>query len=305
MSMPSQRRDGSLLIALLFLLILGLNAAYPRPDAGRSGKPATNPDETPVVKVSHLEEEGDWYVAETANFRLYHQQTRGSAEELLRIAERTRADQQRKWFGAVGADWEPKCRICWYPNAEAYGEATGVPSRVNGHTQMSLEGERVISRWVHLHGSQDILLPGVLPHEVTHAVLAGRFGGQRVPRWADEGMAILAETRPRVELHLRQLPRCRAEELLYPMRKLVQMREYPEPRGMCPFYAQSVSLVEFLSREKGTKKFADFVRDGERDGYEDSLRRHYGWDFAELDRRWQRYAFPTEKPSDTASGEGG
>ena len=102
---------------------------------------------------------------------------------------------------------------------------------------------------------------------------------------------------PKVQLHLRQLPHCRAEEQLYSMLKLVQMRDYPDAKGMCAFYAQSVSLVEFLSRAKGTKKLADFVRDGERDGYEDSLHRHYGWDFAELERRWQRYAFPKEKSS--------
>ncbi len=302
--MPSQRRDGSLHVVLLFLLVTGLNAAPPQADAGRNTKPAAGTDDLPAVKVSHLEDEGDWRVAETVNFRLYHQHSRGSAEELLRTAERTRAVQQRKWFGSVGTNWEPKCGICWYPSGEDYSEATGVPSRVNGHTNMSLDGERVISRWVHLHGGRDILLPGVLPHEVTHAVLAGRFGPQRVPRWADEGMAILAETRPRVELHLRQLPRCREEQQLFAMLKLVQMRDYPEPREMCAFHAQSVSLVEFLSHEKGTKTFADFVRDGERHGYEESLKRHYDWDFAELDRRWLRFAFPTDKAGRLTSGGG-
>jgi hypothetical protein len=303
--MPSQRRDGWLLVALLFVLVPSASGEIPRPVADRNTKPAADKGDLLVVKVSHLDEEGDWSLAETSNFRLYHQHSRSFAEELLRTAERARAAQQRKWFGAVGAEWEPKCRICWYPSGQAYSEATGVPSRVNGHTNMSLDGDRVIARWIHLHGTRDVLLPAVLPHEVTHAVLGGRIGGQRVPRWADEGMAILAEVRPRVEVHLRQLPRCREEEQLFPMRKLVQMRDYPEPRSMTAFYAQSVSLVEFLAREKGAKSFAAFVRDGERDGYEDSLRRHYGWDFAELDRRWQRYAFPSQKSGDAANGGGG
>jgi hypothetical protein len=303
--MPSQRRDGSPLIALLLLLVPWVSTAHSRPDAGRGGKPSANPDDSPVVKVTHLESEGDWCLAETANFLLYHQRSRRRAEDLLRTAERTRAAQQRKWFGTLSVDWEPKCRICWYPSGDAFSQATGAPGHINGVTKMDLDGERVISRWVHLHGEPDILLPAVLPHEVTHAVLIGRFGGQRVPRWADEGMAILAESRPRVELHLRELPRCRAEEQLYSLRKLVHMRDYPEPRGLCPFYAQSVSLVEFLTREKGTKTFAAFVRDGEREGYEESLRRHYDWDFTELDRRWQLYAFPREKSGHTANGGDG
>jgi hypothetical protein len=305
MRMTSQCRGGSLLVALLFILIPRTNAENPRPDAGRDTRPSANQADLPVVKVSHLEAEGNWGVAETANFLLYHQQERALAEELLRTAERTRAVQQRKWFGAVGEDWQPKCRICWYPSGEEYSEATGVPSRVNGFSKMSLDGERVIARWVHLHGTRDILLPAVLPHEVTHTVLAGRYGGARVPRWADEGMAILAESRPRVELHLRQLPRCRAEQQFFAMSKLVQMRDYPESRLTTAFYAQSVSLVEFLTREKGARELAAFVRDGERNGYEDSLRSHYGWDFAELDRRWLRYAFPTEKSGHAANGGGG
>ncbi len=89
------------------------------------------------------------------------------------------------------------------------------------------------------------------------------------------------------------------------MRDLIRMRDYPEPRVIGAFYAQSVSLVEFLTRAKGAKRFAAFVRDGERDSYTASLRRHYGWSFEELDRRWQRYAFPGEKPAEITTTSGG
>jgi hypothetical protein len=252
--------------------------------------------------VTHQEDESGWSVAETANFRLFHQHSRQLAETVLRRAEQTRVEQQRKWFGVVAEDWEPKCRIILYPSGEAYGQATGAPLNPGGgHTEIQQDEGRVVSRCIHLHGPRAMLISGVLPHEVTHAVLAGHFGGDSVPRWADEGMAILAETKSRIDLHLRHLPRWRDDDLLFRMQDLVQMREYPEPRMIGAFYAQSVSLVEFLSSQKGAKRFADFVRDGEREGYAASLRRHYGWSFAELDRRWQRHAFAQPRMVETTT----
>ncbi len=166
-------------------------------DSGREKPAATSKTDAdaPILKVTHDEDVDGWRVAETIHFRLYHQHLRTLAEAVLRAAERTRASQQRKWFGGDAADWDSKCRICLYPNGPAYSQATGAPTTLaGGHTDITLDEGRVLGRTIHLHGDRDALLRGVLPHEVTHAVLAGHFGGERVPRWADEGMAILAET---------------------------------------------------------------------------------------------------------------
>src|SRR5262249_32924157 len=215
--------------------------------------------------------------------------------------------QLRKWFDEVGANWEPKCRICLYPTGEAYGEATGAPVNAGGgHTDVRAEEGRVVSRCIHVHGARALLLKGVVPHEVTHAVLAGKLSSGRVPRWADEGMAILAETPKNIDMHLRYLPRWHADDALFSMRTLIEMRDYPQPRELGVFYAQSVSLVDFLTRQKGAERFAAFVRDGERVGYADSLRKHYGWSFADLDRRWKQYAVYSKKMGEeTTSTAGG
>jgi hypothetical protein len=282
--MSSHWRDGSLLVIL---------ALFSLSSIGRADEPS--------IEIKHQPEDDGWQVAETANFRLLHQHSRSLAEAVLRTAERTRTDQLSKWFGEVGGDWEPKCRICLYPTGEAYGEATGAPVNPGGgHTDVRADGSRVISRCIHVHGARSYLLQGVVPHEVTHAVLAGRLGDSRVPRWADEGMAILAEAPKNIDMHLRYLPRMRADDALFRMRALIEMRDYPEPRELGVFYAQSVSLVDFLSRQKGTERFASFVRDGERGGYAESLRKHYGWSFVELDRHWRRHAFYTKKMVEVA-----
>lgn len=297
--MTTQCRGGSLLVIVAFIPLCLAHAE----------ESSLTPDKTAgyesVIDVKHLREHDDWRVAETANFRLMHRHSRGLAETLLQTAEHARGVQMRKWFGDVDTNWETKCRIYLYSSGEAYGEATGAPVNPGGgHTDIRAEEGRVLSRCIHLHGSRTFLLKGVVPHEVTHAVLAGRLGNGRVPRWADEGMAILAETRQHIDMHLRFLPRWRADDALYSIRTLIEMRDYPEPHAMGAFYAQSVSLVDFLTRQKGAERFAAFVRDGERDGYAASLRKHYGWSFAELDRHWRRHAFYDKKAVETTSGGG-
>ncbi len=297
--MASQCRDG-FLVVFLTLIPVALARVEASPPDRRQAAPAE-----PAIEVRHLREQDGWRAAETTNFRLYHLHARDLAEEVLRTAERARAAQMRKWFGEVGDNWQPKCRICLYPDGEAYGEATGAPVNPGGgHTDIRAEEGRVLSRSIHVHGSRAFLLKGVVPHEVTHAVLAGRLGGGRVPRWADEGMAILAEAQAHVDMHLRFLPRWRTDNALYSVRALIEMRDYPEPHAMGVFYAQSVSVVDFLTRHKGGERFVAFVRDGERDGYAASLRKHYGWSFAELDRHWRRHAFYDKMATETTGGGG-
>lgn len=299
----SQCRGRWLLALVPFVLLPSLHAQTPRTNAGRAA-PAVRSEE-PTVKVRHLEEQNGWDVAESSSFRLYHQHSREMAVAVLQTAERARTAQQRKWFDGVESAWTPKCRIYLYPNGEAYSEATGAPANPGGgHTNIQLGEERVVDRCIHLHGPRRLLLGGVLPHEVTHAVLAGHFGGERVPRWADEGMAILAEAQSRIDLHLHQLPRWREGDRLFGSGELIEMHDYPRPHSIPVFYAQSVSLVDFLFRAKGAKCFTAFVRDGERLGYKTALRRHYGWTFAELDRRWQDHVFGTTETT-TASFNGG
>lgn len=238
-----------------------------------------------------------WSVAETTNFRIFHNLGPDWIDRVARVAEETRARMQRKWFGEGGPAWDPKCEVFLYATADQYSRATGVSRASPGHSSFQFEGGRVLARRIDLHCDDPGVLIGVLPHEATHVVLAGRFGEQPVPRWADEGMAVLTEPADKIDRHVRNLPRHRQDNQLFPLRQLVNMADYPPPQYVGVFYAQSVSLVDFLSRERGATEFTRFVRDGMRDGYEASLRNHYGYrDFDELERRWQAFAFRPATP---------
>ncbi|HZT81032.1 MAG TPA: hypothetical protein VFA26_12445, partial [Gemmataceae bacterium] len=255
----------------------------------RRGGPAD--DGTPV-EVRHLERSADgWAVAETANFRIKHNQPRELAQKAAETAERTRAAMSRKWFGQADGPWSPKCDIYLHATAQDYSRATGVPAQSPGHSTIRSEGPRVLARRIDLHCDDPNLLTAVLPHETTHVVLAGKFDAP-VPRWADEGMAVLTEPREKIDRHLRNLPQHRQERQMFYLRDLMNLNDYPHPSRVGAFYAQSVSVVQYLSDLKGPQTFTAFLRDGMRGGYETALRKHYDIkDFNDLEQRWRGRAF--------------
>lgn len=255
---------------------------------GSQGNGAGGNAEAANIAVRELGTNADgWSVAETTNFRVYHRQNAEIAEQAARVAEQTRTNMQRKWFGRTGPNWNPKCELYLHASAEDYSRATRVPPVSPGHSSFRIEGGRVVGRRIDLHCDDINLLTAVLPHEATHTVLAGNFGDKPVPRWADEGMAVLTEPREKIERHLRNLPRYYQDRSLFTLRQLMEMEQYPEARFVGPFYAESVSIVEFLAAERGPQVFTQFVRDGLRDGYESALEHHYGYhSFEELEEQW-------------------
>jgi hypothetical protein len=243
-----------------------------------------------VVRHADGTNEG-WFFAETENFRLWHQGSRAQAEEVLQTAERARTRVCRKWFGEAVGPWQPRCELNLYPSGAAYQAATGLPDRAPGFAQTRHEGERVVSRQIDLRGDWPELLTALLPHEVTHIVFADQFGSRPLPSWASEGIAVLTEPSQNIARHLRNLPRHRDEGLLLSVKDLVEQSGYPNRYGMGAFYAQSVSLVQFLEKEKGPEALTAFLRCARRAGMAPALRRHYGMTFEELEQRWQQHAF--------------
>ena len=76
------------------------------------------------------------------------------------------------------------------------------------------------------------------------------------------------------------------------LKELMEMQDYPQPARIQAFYAQSVSVVQFLTKQKDPQVFTQFMRDGLRYGYESALQKHYGYQgFADLEQRWLQATF--------------
>src|SRR5260370_42563263 len=107
-----------------------------------------------------------------------------------------------------------------------------------------------------IEGTVERMIASVLPHEVTHTVLAYYFRVP-VPRWADEGGAVLSEDdqeRNRHDVLVRQVL---SSGRSIPLARLFQLREYP--RDVMVLYAEGYSVANFLVAKNGRPAFLAFV----------------------------------------------
>jgi hypothetical protein len=158
---------------------------------------------------------------------------------------------------------------------------------------MDKESGEVVSRRIDLRMDDVNLWTSTLPHEVTHVVLAGHFGKHKhLPRWADEGIAVLSEARARPGLYMQMLPDARREARLMRVKIMLTLDDYPEASQVPLFYAQSISLVDFLVKKAGPVKLTQFIREGLARGYEPAMKKYYGYaTFAEMEQDWLQSAF--------------
>ncbi len=251
--------------------------------------------------------ESRWQVRRTANFTIFHTDPE-LAERVATVAEAARETQGRR-FG-LGTDpktprpaWVPRCDIYLYPTPATFAHATGEPEESPGISRMGQDGGRIVSRQVHLRADHPTVTDAVLPHEITHVVLADLFPHKPLPRWADEGLAVLAE--PAAErLH-------RAQDLVDPLTtgRLFRVEELvaldgPEGADWPLYYAQSVSLTRYFLSKGTTEQFIAFLQAAERGSFEAELRRHYQiTGTADLHKQWLAHARSTAPAAAVAADD--
>src|SRR5205807_8779872 len=126
------------------------------------------------------------------------------------------------------SDWKPACEIYLYATAAEYAKSTGKPADSPGHATYKAQGGAIVGRRLDLRADDPNLLACVVPHETTHLVLGDLFADAPLPRWADEGMAVLAEPPARLDRFARTLHSSRRQGRLVPLDKLFGKDEYPE-----------------------------------------------------------------------------
>lgn len=242
--------------------------------------------------IEHLPQgAGQWLVAQTRNFVIYHRD-RGLAEEIGSRAEQARQYAIQLWFAEdPAADWQPKCELYLYPSSQEYSTSTGVPAESPGHSKVVNHQGQIQSRQVFLRMDDPNARQAVLPHEVAHVVFAGRFGSSNVPRWADEGMAVLTEPLDLQNAHLVNLARCYATGAGFSCAQVMTMGEYPPGDRMRDFYAHSVGICRTIVEKHGHAQLIAFLRRAVQTGnYETALREVLGVaNFGQLEGEFRQY----------------
>src|SRR5262249_50675662 len=129
------------------------------------------------------------------------------------------------------AGWGPRGGGCFFPAPPGSPPGRGHPPPP---PRVRPQGGRAGAAWPPARPSRGAppdpptLVKAILPHEVPHVVLADLFPQQQIPRWADEGMAVLAEPASEQSLRAADLDQPLRASRLFKVRDLVVM-DYPAP----------------------------------------------------------------------------
>lgn len=232
------------------------------------------------------------YVAETPNFRVHSCTSAERLRELAEACERLKDRCQSMWLGDNAAKWQPRCEVVIHATVGAYCRTLGPGSeRTSGCSTVRLDKGRVAERRIDLRSDAEGWLTESLPHELTHVVLADLFTDRRIPAWADEGIAMLAESPDKLQRRLNELPSVMSTGRTVSLRQLVSLENGPTPESRASFYGQSVTLTGLLLERGTPQQLIEFVHSGQRDGYDNALRVVYGvesWSALETD--WRSFA---------------
>ena len=196
------------------------------------------------------------------------------ANAVAEAAERYRRELAVYWTGQELPAWPRPCpiRVVSGPHLAAQGVTTYNPRPVRDF-QMEVVG------------TPQRILDSVLPHEVTHTVLATYFG-RPLPRWADEGICTTVEHESEKRKHEAKLREFLSTRRGIAMNRLFLMTEYPP--DVLPMYAQGYSVCRFLIGQKGPRTFIQFLKDYMTEpSWTNNVRKHYGYDsLRELQEYW-------------------
>lgn len=229
---------------------------------------------------------------ETTNFQVCCEDSDTPAELLARRVESLRKELRVKWLGDVSSQaWNPRCQVLLYSSQRSYVATVGRGSeRTVGSSLVDVDKGRITKRRIDLLGQSTEYLSAALPHELTHVILKDRFAATALPRWADEGMAILADTDAKQERHFKDLKQAFTSRTTFHVADLLTMENYPSPSRFGTFYGQSASLAKFLVLRKSPEQFTAFIERASTVGYDEALQQCYGISGPpELDRLWRQH----------------
>jgi hypothetical protein len=197
------------------------------------------------------------------------------AQQVGQYAEYYRREKALQWLGQEMPPWPEPCPL----------RVTVTMNGSGGATSFAFDRGQILGQDMHIEGSLDRLLASVLPHEVTHTVFAHYYRCP-VPRWADEGGAVLSEDdveRNRHDALVRQILNTPGRAI--PLRRLFSLTKYPP--DVMVLYAEGYSVSNFLVAQGGRTEFLAFVAQGMRGDWDAAAQAHYRYNSVEeLEKAW-------------------
>jgi len=198
-------------------------------------------------------------------------------------------------------EWTPRCTIHVHLTEESFADAVGgAPVSARGATSIEFVGNDVGMRRIDVMGdlldgvdSAELdgegLIPDALGHELVHVILADRFVDGPPPRWADEGLAMLFDSREKQQGHDEDFRDAAIRGLAWSGLDMFEIDLDPADIAReRVFYGESLALVRWFLGQGSAATFLCFLEDCDALGLADALDRHYGiTSLVEFDGRWQ------------------
>ncbi len=212
----------------------------------------------------------------STNFTVYAA-TPDIAERVGKEAEHWRKELSIVWLGKEMPSWYRPCPI----KVSVTNQGAG------GMTTFSFDRGEVFGWNMQVQGTMDRILDSVIPHEVTHTILACHFR-RPLPRWADEGACTLIEHDSEKLRQLKLLDEVMQSGKRIPLRQLFSMTEYPKDmNNVMKLYAEGYSVADFLVQQGGPRKFLAFMDQAHQQDWDTALKTHYQVNSIEdLEKQW-------------------
>jgi hypothetical protein len=126
--------------------------------------------------------------------------------------------------------------------------------------------------------------------------LADAFPDGRPPLWYDEGIALLADSPVKQQLHFRDLAQGMHLGEHFSLTDVLTARRYPANR-LGVFYGQCASLTHLLLIMGPPERIHHFARRSEEIGINLALKECYGiTGVSELEQKWRENLIPSSNP---------
>jgi len=202
---------------------------------------------------------GEWFVVETANFSVWSRASQHHAVETAQKCEQFRTRLQSDWNLNADPLWQPKCAVVVHAGIEEYRRELGNQDRSVGCTTITCDDGRIVFRRIDLRADASDWQTNALPHELTHVVLADRFGDRPLPHWLNEGLAMLAENAELRDRRDSVLTTAQTGGHVPALQTVLAARSGLPHHDADLSYAVSASLVRDLERELGRDSLLDFA----------------------------------------------
>ncbi len=231
----------------------------------------------------------EWQVVKSTHFVVFFQKApERFVQELLdqaeryydRIADNMGLRRYNFWL------WDNRALLYIHDDSSAYQRATGQPAWSGG---FAIPRQKTVHTFPYARG----FFETTLPHELGHIIFREfvGFDNRSIPFWLDEGVASYQEADYSAGQSLVRDAFRRGVFINLQMLGSINPKLLADTRSVHLFYAEAVSVVDFLVKRYGKESFVLFCQNlRDKQSFDRALAATYPLEnTAALDEEWQRH----------------